>query len=201
MNSMNNTPDHNPLFPVFLKPVHIRFLIIGGGNTASEKLFFLLKSSPEAHVTVIAPEFSGKLIEISQSRRNVTLIQRNFLEEDLSGSSIVIAATRDRKLNLDIRELARNKNILVNVADSPELCDFYLGSIVTRGDLKIAISTNGKSPVLAKRIREYLEDAIPEDVRDILANLSSIRKKLTGNFNEKLKILKEITSNLTVDEE
>jgi phosphoadenosine phosphosulfate reductase len=74
------------------------------------------------------------------------------------------------------------------------LCDFYLGSIVSKGDLKIAISTNGKSPTMAKRIREYLEDALPDSTDELLANLGEIRDKLTGGLKEKINALNKITS-------
>jgi precorrin-2 dehydrogenase/sirohydrochlorin ferrochelatase len=82
---------------------------------------------------------------------------------------------------------------LINVADTPELCDFYLGGVVTKGDLKIAISTNGKSPTLAKRIREMLEEAIPENINDLLENLNKLRKSLKGDFESKVEQLNEIT--------
>jgi siroheme synthase-like protein len=82
------------------------------------------------------------------------------------------------------------------VADTPALCDFYLGSIVQKGDLKIAISTNGKSPTLAKRIRAFLEDVIPADIQTSLEQLESLRKQLKGDFQEKIKQLNEITKNV-----
>ena len=79
------------------------------------------------------------------------------------------------------------------MADTPELCDFYLGSIVTKGDLKIAISTNGKSPTLSKRIREFFEDILPDNINDLILNLNEYRKTLKGNFEEKVDALNEIT--------
>ena len=84
---------------------------------------------------------------------------------------------------------------MINVADTPELCDFYLGSIVTKGDLKIAISTNGKSPTLSKRLREFFEDVLPENVNDLILNLNEYRKTLKGDFEEKVNALNEITKN------
>jgi siroheme synthase-like protein len=82
------------------------------------------------------------------------------------------------------------------VADTPPLCDFYLGSIVQKGDLKIAISTNGKSPTLAKRIRAFLEDVIPEDIQTSLDQLEEARKTLKGDFQQKITQLNELTKNL-----
>ena len=78
--------------------------------------------------------------------------------------------------------------------------DFYLSSVVQKGNLKIAISTNGKSPTLAKRIKEYLDEIIPDEIDDLLLNMNSIRKKLSGNFEEKVKKLNEITKSLVEKE-
>ena len=83
---------------------------------------------------------------------------------------------------------------MVNVADTPELCDFYLSSVVKKGDLKIAISTNGKSPTFAKRFREVLEEILPDSLQATLDNLQQIRNKLKGDFQDKLEKLNEITN-------
>ena len=105
----------------------------------------------------------------------------------------MIAATADKTLNEEIYRAAKGKNILINVADTPELCDFYLGSVVTKGDLKIAISTNGKSPTLSKRIRELFEDILPNNINDLIVHLNEYRNTLKGNFEEKVNALNEIT--------
>src|SRR5690606_3230198 len=108
----------------------------------------------------------------------------------------VIGATDDSKVNAIIKYLAAEKNILCNIADTPDLCDFYLSSIVHKGDLKIAISTNGKSPTIAKRLKENLNAILPDDLHEILHNMHEIRKKLKGDFNYKLKELNRITRSL-----
>jgi siroheme synthase-like protein len=82
----------------------------------------------------------------------------------------------------------------VNVADTPDLCDFYLGSTVKKGDLKIGISTNGKSPTLAKRMRETFEAILPDETQSLLDNLKLIRDSLDVEFSEKVRRLNEITS-------
>jgi siroheme synthase-like protein len=82
------------------------------------------------------------------------------------------------------------------VADTPDLCDFYLGSIVQKGDLKIAISTNGKSPTLAKRIKEFLNEIIPDDIQQLLDNLQTYRNTLKGDFQDKVKELNDLTASL-----
>ena len=103
-------------------------------------------------------------------------------------------ATDNNKVNKQIQKLAKKKNILVNVADTPELCDFYLSSVVKKGDLKIAISSNGKSPTLTKRIREVLDDVLPEEIDELLQNLQQVRDLLKGDFEYKVKELDKITS-------
>ena len=84
----------------------------------------------------------------------------------------------------------------MNVADTPELCDFYLGGIVTKGNLKVAISTNGKSPTAAKRIRQLLEEVLPEELDDLLDNLNAYRATLKGDFEHKVKAMNEVTEGL-----
>lgn len=193
---MSEVTSRNNLFPVFLKVENLRVLIIGGGDVGSEKLRFLLKSSPLAKVTIVAPEVSDEIKTLSEQYLNVALVQRAFKSDDLEGEDVVIVATENHELNREIRNAAKQKKILVNVADTPDLCDFYLGSIVTKGDLKIAISTNGKSPTFAKRLREFFEEALPDDLQQLLDNLNEVRGKLKGDFAQKVKRLNEITSNL-----
>jgi precorrin-2 dehydrogenase/sirohydrochlorin ferrochelatase len=91
---------------------------------------------------------------------------------------------------------AKYHSKLINVADTPDKCDFYLGSIVTRGDLKVAISTNGKSPTFAKRFRQVLEEILPNDTNELLHNLNFIRDRLKGGFENKVKELNRITKSL-----
>ena len=85
-----------------------------------------------------------------------------------------------------LQEACNRRQILVNVADTPELCDFYMGGIVTKGNLKIGISTNGKSPSLAKRIRQFLECLFPEEIEELLETMCSYRETLKGDFKSKI---------------
>src|SRR5688500_9902992 len=173
--------ERNTLFPVFLKLEELDTLLVGGGNVGLEKLNALLKSSPLARVTVVAPFIKDEIRELAASKGNIRLIERNFRVRDLQAKDLVVMATDDPQLHARIRALARKRRLLVNVADTPKLCDFYLGSVVTKGNLKIGISTNGKSPTIAKRIREYLEEAIPEDTEALLKNMQGIRERLKGD--------------------
>jgi len=186
--------DRNNLFPIFLKLEELETLIVGGGNVALEKITALLKSSPKAGVTVVAGIVRDEIKAIAADNKKVKFIERNFRVRDLQHKDLVILATDDPKLHERIRTLTRKRRILVNVADTPNLCDFYLGSVVTKGNIKIGVSTNGKSPTMAKRIRELFEDVLPEDTETLLANMQSIRDKIKGDFNEKVKVLNEVTS-------
>lgn len=185
----------NQLYPVFLKMDKLQLLVVGGGNVAAEKLGFLHKSSPNANVTVIAPLLNEETQQLA-GLFNATILNREFEQGDTQTFDIIIAATDSKELNYLVWEEAKFNRILINVADTPELCDFYLGGIVTKGDLKIAVSTNGKSPTMAKRIREFLEDVLPDETDLLLQNIYSYRSQLKGNFSEKVKALNELTSSL-----
>ncbi|MEM8907988.1 MAG: bifunctional precorrin-2 dehydrogenase/sirohydrochlorin ferrochelatase [Bacteroidota bacterium] len=192
----------NPLYPVFLKLHQLRLLIVGAGEVGFEKLSFILKSSPDAQITVVAPEVSPAIRQLLAERsHHVTIQSKSFAPSDIDGHDLVIAATNIRELNAQIQQAAKAKGRLVNVADTPALCDFYLGSIVTRGPLKIAISTNGQSPTFAKRFRQVLEEVLPHDVADLLDNLRAIRDRLRGNFSYKVKKLNEVTASLLEEKE
>lgn len=133
---------------------------------------------------------------IAKKHASLRLFERRFGWNDLHGKQLAILATDDRPLHEQIREYTRGTSLLLNVADTPELCDLYLGGIVTKGDLKIAISTNGRSPTLAKRIRQYLEEALPEETQALIDQLDRYRKTLKGDFAEKVRALNRATASL-----
>jgi siroheme synthase-like protein len=183
----------NPLYPVFLKLENMHLLLIGAGNIGMEKLQSLLANSPATRITIVSITVSEQVIEFVAGYEHIEIFEKAFEEADLDGKDIVISATGDREFSEVLRELCKERRILINVADTPDLCDFYLGSIVQKGNLKIAISTNGKSPTAAKRIKEMLNQSIPSEIDDTLENLHSVRKQLTGDFSEKVKKMNEIT--------
>lgn len=187
--------ERNNLYPIFLKVYKLQILIVGGGNVALEKLTFLLKSSPNANVIMVAPFFRKEVVQIAE-QFNIPLVIMSYEESFLCDKDLVIAATDNMKVNEQIYKDARKRNLLVNVADTPELCDFYLGGIVTKGNVKIAISTNGKSPTTAKRLRQFFEDVIPEDINLLVENLNTYRKTIKGDFNMKVETLNKITQTL-----
>lgn len=186
----------NKLFPIFLKLDEIRTLIVGGGNVGLEKLEALLKNDSNANIVIVATRIKSEIAELAESHPRIKLINRRFRKKDLKEIDLAILATDDRKLHEKIRGIAKKRNILVNVADTPDLCDFYLGSTVKKGNLKIGISTNGQSPTFSKRFREILEEVLPDETDSLLNNLKSIRDQLNGDFSEKVKKLDEITSSL-----
>src|SRR6186713_64464 len=183
----------NQLYPVFLKLDQLELLLVGGGNVGLEKLHSLLANSPEARVSIVAPAVKDEIKKLVFRHPSCNIIQRKFEKEDLKNKDLIILATDDRQLHEEIKALATEKGILVNVADTPDLCDFYLGSIVQKGNLKIAISTNGKSPTAAKRIKEVLHEALPGELDAVIENLHTVRSKLNGNFEYKVKKLNKLT--------
>lgn len=191
----------NRLFPVFLKLENLRTLVVGGGKVGLEKLTALLANSPDAQITLVAPEILPEIAGLGEKHPGLKLMGRAFSETDLEGKDIVIVATSDRELNASVKEQANARGILTNVADTPDLCDFYLGSIVQKGNLKLAISTNGKSPTVAKRLREILGEAIPLEINESLDHLGTIRSRLNGDFAAKVNKLNEITAVLAGTEE
>jgi len=186
----------NDLFPIFLKLNTLDVLLVGGGNVGLEKISAMLQNSPEARITVVAPMILDSLREYIHNFEQVQIIEREFQEQDLDDKDLVILATDNPQLHANIKAITKQRRILCNVADTPHLCDFYLGSIVQKGDLKIAISTNGKSPTMAKRIREFLDDIIPDNIQNLLDNLREIRKSIQGDFQEKIRVLNEVTASL-----
>tara|TARA_B110000971_G_scaffold196426_1_gene211553 strand:- start:3291 stop:3875 length:585 start_codon:yes stop_codon:yes gene_type:complete len=187
--------ERNNLYPIFLKTKSLNVLLIGGGNVAEEKLTFLLKSSPDAHVTIVSPMFREGTIALAK-KGCVTLIKDVYSKQYLTGKHLVVATTDVPEINVQVWQDCRAVAKLVNVADNPPYCDFYMGGIVTKGNVKVAISTNGKSPTTAKRLRQFFEDVLPENIDDLVQNLNKYRKTIKGNFEEKVEKLNEFTKGL-----
>lgn len=183
----------NTLFPIFVKAEKLRILIVGGGYVGLEKLTAVLANSPQARVDLVAPDIRAEIPELARQHPNVTLVQKPYHSDFLVGFDLVIVGTNDKAVNRQVQVDCKDRHILVNVADTPDLCDFYLSSVVKKGDLKIAISTNGKSPTFAKRFREVLEEILPDSLQETLDNLTAIRNQLKGDFVQKMEKLNEIT--------
>jgi len=177
--------NQNQLYPIFLKVHQLNVLIVGGGTVALEKLSFLLKSSPNANVMVVSKDFDNDFLKLAKNY-SVSMVKSSYCDSALKNKQIVIAATNNRQVNKQIYFDVKSENILINVADMPDLCDFYLGGIVT----------NGKSPTLAKRLRQFFEELIPENIDELAKNLNSFRKTIKGDFQEKVKQMNQLTEKL-----
>ncbi|WP_372757904.1 bifunctional precorrin-2 dehydrogenase/sirohydrochlorin ferrochelatase [Mariniflexile sp.] len=187
--------ERNELYPIFLKVAQLNVLIVGGGNVGLEKLTFLLKSSPNAKVTIVSIDFNAELLKLAK-KHQVKLVESAYNDSLLEGKHMVIATTDKIDVNVQVYKDCKAQSILVNVADNPPYCDFYMGGIVTKGNIKIAISTNGKSPTLAKRLRQFFEEVIPENIDELAKNLNSFRKTIKGDFQEKVDTLNDLTKGI-----
>jgi len=183
----------NRLFPIFLKLEELSLLIIGGGNVAFEKLNAVLNNSPQTKIKLVGIEINNAIKTLAERTNNLELFERAYTTRDIEEADLVIAAVNDFLTSEQIKNDTKEIGKLVNVADKPGLCDFYLGSIVKKGSVKIAISTNGKSPTIAKRLKEVINDLIPLEMEDVLQNMQTIRVGMNGDFDEKVKHLNELT--------
>ncbi|WP_197492135.1 TSUP family transporter [Arachidicoccus ginsenosidimutans] len=186
-------PTTNPLFPIFLKLEQLHLLLIGAGNVGVEKLSAVLSNAPETKVTVVAKKVNEDFKQLFSNKENIQIVEKPYDNSDLNNCDIAIIAVNNIALAQQIKADAQQKNILVNVADKPALCDFYLGSIASKGSIKVAISTNGKSPTVAKRLKEIINQSLPEELETSLDNLQQLRKSLNGDFHSKVEKLNEVT--------
>ncbi|MGB9802439.1 MAG: precorrin-2 dehydrogenase/sirohydrochlorin ferrochelatase family protein [Desulfofundulus sp.] len=172
-------------YPVSLILPQRRCLVVGGGGVAERKVLSLLDCGAE--VMVVSPTLTPRLQELAGEGR-ISYRQGEYRTDDLTGAFLVIAATNQDEVNRRVAEEAGARNMLVNVVDDPPYGNFYVPAVVRRGSLQIAISTDGKSPMLARKIKEELEqrygpeygllvDLIGEIRHDILENMVDSRKR------------------------
>jgi len=163
------------LFPAFIKLTNRRVVVVGGGSIAAQKIPGLLEAGALVHV--VSPKLHPSLVEWVRTRQ-IDWSPKPFEPEDLLGAFLVIAATSLRDLNAEVFAESDRRNILCNAVDDIEHCHFYYGSIVQRGHLQIAISTNGKSPALAQRLRKELEQQFGPEYECWLEWLGAARETL-----------------------
>jgi precorrin-2 dehydrogenase/sirohydrochlorin ferrochelatase len=168
-------------YPIYLDVKDRNCLVVGGGSVGTRKVETLLEC--EAKITAVAIDAAEKLKRLSESGV-IQLKERAFQSADLDGVFLVIGATDNEDLNFKIHEEAQRRGVLCNIADRPEACNFILPSIVNRGDLIIAISTSGKSPAFAKRLRRQLESQFGDEYAGFLDLMGAIRKKLLSKDHE-----------------
>jgi precorrin-2 dehydrogenase / sirohydrochlorin ferrochelatase len=168
-------------YPVNLDIKDRKCLVVGGGDVGTRKVITLLECG--ASVTVVSIIASEKVIKLAESNR-IELKKRSYKETDLDGMFLVICATDNEELNLQVSKDAEKLNMLCNIADRPEACNFILPALVKRGDLVIAVSTSGKSPAFAKKVRKDLEKQYGPEYADFLKLMGAIRKNLLSTSHE-----------------
>ncbi len=164
--------------PIFLDVTGRRCLVVGGGEVAARKVVSLLDAGAE--VTVVSPSLVDELRDLARERR-IRYLNRAYEAGDMAGAALVYAASDDAQLHKRLHDEARAHRIPINVADAPELCTFIAPAVVTRGSLKIAVSTEGASPAMARRIRRRLERLFGPEYGLALEVLRAARNHLKAN--------------------
>ena len=168
------------LYPMGLKIEGRLCVVVGGGRVSERKVAALRECG--AQVTVISPELTEKLEGLA-SAQEITVVRRGFAPGDLAGAVLAIAATDDRETNEAIWEEGHRERVLVNVVDVPDLCDFYVPATVTRGDLQIAIGTNGVCPALSKQMRKELSSQVGPEYEAYVALGGQLRERLIAEVS------------------
>ena len=156
-------------FPFYIDIENKKCVVIGGGVVALRKIEKILPFNPK--ITVVAPEICKEIEEFD----GLELHKRNFLDSDITNAFTVIAATDDNKLNAHIFKLCREKNILINTVDDKEKCGFIFPALVKKKNITVGISTEGKSPVYARFMRERIESSLDESCAKAIDILASVR--------------------------
>ena len=167
--------------PVFLKITDRPCLVVGGGKVAARKVRLLARAG--ASITLVSPALCDE-VAAAVKKGTVRHVERGFQDDDLDGVILVIAATDDAALNRSVSELARRQRIPVNVVDSPALCSFIMPSIIDRSPLQVAVSTGGKSPVLARLLRARLESFIPAAYGQLAKLVDEYRQRVKDRFTD-----------------
>ncbi len=175
------SPTMKKYYPVFLEAEGRKCVIVGGGGVAARKAKSL--ADVGAKVKVISPSFCQALLRLAETGRAV-LVRRRFRKGDLAGAFLTIACTDDGNVNKRVYGVGREKRVLVNVVDAPDLCDFIVPSVVVRGSLRIAVSTSGVSPALARRIREELEERYGQGHADFLERMEKARRRIIRDVSK-----------------
>ena len=162
-------------YPLFLEMADKAALVVGGGAVAERKVRSLLQYG--ASIRIVSRDLTDGLKDLLETGR-ISFAGETFVENHLEGLTLVFAATDDRQLNHEISIKARERGVLVNAVDQPEDCTFIVPSIVRRGDLTIAVSTSGKSPALAKRVRKQLESQFGKEYAIFLDFLGRLRGRV-----------------------
>ncbi len=184
-------------YPIFLDLSMKQAAVIGGGSVAFRKTVALLSS--DAKVTVIANQFCDDLLSLSQTNRQLNLINSDYQQHLIESASIVIAATSNESVNRQIHDDCQSLKILCNIVDRPELCDFFVPAVAQSGRLQIAISTDGVCPAYARHLRRRLEKDFDIDCGNFLEALGEIRRRIISDIAD-ISAKKSLLGNLCNDE-
>ncbi|MDI3312446.1 MAG: bifunctional precorrin-2 dehydrogenase/sirohydrochlorin ferrochelatase [Thermoanaerobacterium sp.] len=185
-------------YPIMLNISNKKCLVVGGGKVAYRKILSLLEFG--ATITVLSSSFIDEILKLCKSHK-IKLVKRNYQKNDVENYFLVVVATNDKFVNKEISDECKKKNILVNVVDDKELSTFIVPSVMRKGDLTISISTNGKSPLLSRRIKEMLDNMFENDVENLIAELSNARDKLKTipiPMEEKIKLYDDIINKYNI---
>jgi len=169
-------------YPIAIDLKGRRCLVVGGGSVALRKVEALLEYGAE--VIVVAPEVQPEIAALADGHR-IVLCRRPYEASDLQGAAVVIAATDDPEVNAAVSRDAASAGVLVNVVDQPELCSFIVPATVRRGDLTLAIYTAGKSPALARRLRERLEKEFGPEYGALADLMGEMREEVKRRYSNR----------------
>lgn len=186
-------------FPFFIELSEKSCLVLGGGRVAYRKVKALLEFAARVHL--VSPDICGEIrrLQNEYGGNRLFLSEREYEDGDFADVFLAVAATDNEKYNRQAAQLCRERHILVNVVDCKELCDFYFPAIVKRKELVIGVSSSGKSPLLAGRVRGRLEKAVPEYYGEINQQLGELRERVQGEIpgeRERKRCLEELLERL-----
>lgn len=186
-------------YPIYLDLKGREVLVVGGGAVAEGKALQLVEAG--ARVTVVSPELTEALSEAAD-RREITHLGGSFAEENLNGVFLVISATDDRKVNEKVAKAAKERGLLCNVVDQPDLCDFITPALVTRGALQISVSTGGGSPTLTQRVKREVAALIGEEygvLLELAAEMRAEAKDRVSDFERRKDVLRAFVESEALD--
>ena len=183
----------NSYYPLYLDLSGKRCVVVGGGRVAERKVRALLACGARVHV--VSPRVSRGIRTLRDGDR-IGLRERAYASSDLRGAALVFAATNDAETNKRVSDDCREMGLLVNVADSPEICDFIVPAVVKQGPIVVAVSTSGTLPMLARRLREEIGRKLSKDYARYAVKVGALRKLLmeqVGDRKKRQQVLKEIS--------
>lgn len=186
-------------YPIVLEMKDRQVLVVGGGSVALRKIELLLETG--ALVTVISPQVCEEIERLNDEGRLV-VERRTYTKGDVSGYSLVIAATDDRRVNAEVSKNAQDAGIPVNVVDDPELCTFIAPAVVRRGNLIVSITTAGCAPALSKRVREVVESCLGDEygvLSDIMAEVRGRAKRELPDIASRERVYQRILDSCVLD--